>query len=216
MTTSTSIEVDQESLREALAFFTFVGGNIEDVVRIAINKAGPKVKTRASRLIRENINLTASYVNDKISFIRSSRANLVGIIRTPSRGILMSRFSTDPMISNPDRVTWLYPPPAPARGIRVKVDPNDSAKVFKGVKSAKAPETEGNPFYVILKNSRAVGIAKRIKGERKYYVFHGPSISQVFARVKDEMLPEASEIYTKETVDAARYLVTKMNLPPEI
>jgi hypothetical protein len=215
MTTSVEIKVDEESLRKTLDFFRFVGGNIEDVIRIAINKSGPQVKTRASRLIRDNINLRASYVNDKISFKRATRNNLSGSIQTPSRGILMSRFSTDPMISNPDRVTWLLAPPTPPRGIRVKADPSESAKVFAGVSSKKAPPTEGKPFYVILKSSRAIGIARRIKGQRKFYVFHGPSISQVFSRVKDEMLPEASEIYTKQTVDAARYLVSKMNLPPE-
>jgi len=216
MTTSVDLTIDEESLVEALKFFEFVGGNIEDVIRIAINKTGPMVLTRAARAIGKNINLTPQYIKDKVRFYRATRRNLIGTIRTPSRGILMSRFDTNPAINGSIDMQWFTAPKVNPPGIIVQIEPGDSRTLFKGKKSRKAPETEGEPFYVLLKNSRAIGVAKRIKGQRKFHVFHGPSISQVFDRVKDDLLPEAEEIYQRKVVESARYLVTKMNLPPEI
>jgi hypothetical protein len=176
-------------------------------VRIAINEAGKEVKTASSQAIRASINLKAAYVKGKLGFKRATNSNLSGKITTPSRGILMTRFSTDPLIANAEKVSWVKPPAIPARGIRVKVKTNSRAVRFYGTKGDNLPEMEGAPFYMVLKNSRALGIARRIKGSRKVHVFHGPSVSQVFNRVKDEV--PASEIYTKQLIDAMRYVLTK-------
>ena len=46
---SYNVELDRSQIAEAISLFEFVGGNSDDALRVAINKAGPKVRTIASR-----------------------------------------------------------------------------------------------------------------------------------------------------------------------
>jgi hypothetical protein len=208
MTTSYTIEPDRESLKEAIELFEFVGGNTSTAVRVAINKAGPQVRTKSSQEIRKSIRLKAAYVNEKLGFKRATNNNLNGRITTPSRGLLLSRFSTNALIADSHKVSWIRPPDVPSQGIRVKVKPTGGFKTVRGDN-----ETQGQPFFMVLPNSGALAIAARRKpghfGPRggRIKVFYGPSISQVFNRVKDEV--PASEIYTKQLIDAMRYVLVK-------
>ena len=207
-----TVEVDQEQVAQAVALFEFVGGNSRDALRIAINKTVPKIKTLASRKIREQVRLTASYVGDKLEVRKATRADLSAAIKTPSRGLLLTKFSTDPLIAG-EKVSWLKPPPVPPLGVRVKVKPDGAAKRLAG-----DSDTTGQPFYLVLKNSGALGIAARrvSAGNQggKLKVFHGPSISQVFNPVRQEVLPEAGQVLTAQLLDAMRYLLAKQ-YPPE-
>jgi len=198
------VQVNQAQVRDAVALFEFVGGNSQDALRVAINKSGPKIKTLSSRAIRDQIRLKASYVNGRISFKRATRTKMSGAIKVPSRGILLPRFSTDSRI-NGAKVSWLIPPKPPARGIRVKVKPSGSSTVMSR-----------NWFYMVLPNSRALGIVRRRpKGETgpkggKYWVAHGPSVSQVFGNeTRDRLMPKASEELTSQLLDAMRFLLQK-------
>lgn len=200
--------VNQEQVSDAIKTFEFIGGNSADAIRVAINKTTPRVRTRASALIREQVRLTASYVGDRLTIGKATRARLSGSIHTPVRGLLLSRFSTDSLIAG-DKTSWIRPPFVPDRGIRVKVKPNDAPKVVKG-----DAQTQGKPFYVVLNGGQNVAIAARFKGERrKFKVFYGPSLSQVFTTVKNDILDEASNIYRDEIIDAVRYLTQKMTAP---
>lgn len=205
---SYEVNVDKNQVADALALFEFVGGNSADAIRVAINKSAPRVRTKASRAIRDQVRLQASYVNERLTIRRATRAKLSGAISTPSRGLLMTKFSTDTAISG-DKVSWLVAPDEPKQGIRVKVKPKGSASIFKGAEGKNLPAMEGKPFYLVLKNSRQLGIARRLQGSRKVHVFHGPSLSQVFNKVRDQVLPEASEIYETEMLDAIRFLLAK-------
>lgn len=206
------VQVNEEQIREARDLFEFIGGNSRDAIRVAINKAGPKIRTKASAEIRKQVRLSASYVGDKLKFTRATNNNLGGNIATPSRGLLLSKFSTDSSIAA-DNVSWIKPPPVPARGIRVKIKPGGPAKVFHGDN-----DTIDKPFYIVLKNSKRLGIAARWDGKGKQggaiKVFHGPSLSQVFSGVKDDILPEASKEYTEQLIEAMAYLL-RMRKPKE-
>lgn len=210
MTISYEVKPDEAAIREAVSLFEFVGGQTSDAIRIAINKAAPKIRTKASRAIREQVRLQASYVNERLVIKRATRANLSGRITTPSRGLLLSRFSTDGSVANG---TAGSVPKPPARGIRVKVKPTGAAKPVQGDR-----ETQGKPFYIRLKDSGGIGIAARLKkaGSRggRIKVFHGPSLSQVFSTVRDDVLPEAGREYQAQLLDAMRYLLRKQ-YPPE-
>ena len=197
------IKPDEAQLADAISLFEFVGGNTSDAVRVAINKTAPKIRTRASSAIRSQVRLTAAYVRDRLTIRKAMRTNLTGAIQTPSRGLLLSRFSTDPLIAG-DKVDWIKPPLVPAGGIKVKVKPDGEAKAVGG-----------KPFYMVLKNSRAIGIVRRIgAGRRGIEVLHGPSLSQVFNTVRDDVLPEATAEYQAQLLDAMRYLLAK-KYPPE-
>lgn len=206
---SYDVRANQEQLSAAKALFDFVGGNTTRATRIAINKAGPRVRTLSSSKIREQVNLKAGYVRDRLVFKRSVGSSLIGKIETPSRGILLSRYSTNSQVAS-EGIRWLLPPPTPPRGIKVKVKPGAGTTEVHG-----DDETEGKPFFVVLKNSRALGIAARLRGERrKFKVFHGPSLSQVFNDVRDDVMPQAADIYQEELIRAMNY-VLRMQYPAE-
>lgn len=205
MTAEYNVTVDRSQIAEAISLFEFVGGNSADALRVAINKAGPKVKTASSRRIREQVRLKAAYVNERISFKRATRADLSGALRTPSRGLLLSRFSTEAAVAD-ESIAWIKPPPNTYGGHYVKIKPDaPEVKVGRG--------GDSKPFYIVLRNSRALGIARR-KADGSIDVLHGPSLSQVFNTVRDDVLPEAGAELQAQLLDAMRYLLVKQ-YPPE-
>lgn len=206
MTVGYSVEADQAQLAEAISLFEFVGGNSADALRIAINKTGPKIRTASSRKIREQVRLTASYVGGKIAFVRATRGNLNGSIRTESRGLRLAKFSTDAQISS-DGVSWLKPPAIPSTGLKVKVKPAGAAQAVDG----KAGMSK--PFLIVGKSSHALLIVQRDEND-KLKALYGPSISQVFNTVRGDVLPAAGDEFTRQMVDAMRYLLRKQ-LPAE-
>lgn len=207
MTPEYGAQANQEQVAEAMRFFEFVGGNASDAMRIAINKASPKVRTLASAKVREQVRLQAGYVKDKLAIRKATKSSLSGAIRAEKRGLLLSRFSTDAQVAS-DGIRWLKPPDVPSGGIRVKVKPNGSPK-------AVSPGAGSKPFLIVLKTSRALGIARRTGPRRNdLEVLHGPSVSQVFDDVRGDIMPQASDELTKQLVDAMRYLMLKQ-YPPE-
>lgn len=206
MTIAYDVQINREQLANALELFEFIGGNADDALRVAINKTAPKVRTRSSERIRSQVRLSASYVNGRLEVTKATRKSLAAAIRTPSRGLLLSRFSTDPLVAG-EKVGWIRPPEVPARGIRVKVKPDASPKPVTGDR-----DTAGNkPFYMVLNGGQNVGIVARLAGQRrKVKVFHGPSLSQVFDKVRADVLPEAQRELQVQMVDAIRYLTLKL------
>ena len=208
------IEIDRESLRDAISLFEFIGGNTAKAERVAINKTGRKVRSStalpgggASQRIRSQVRLKASYVNDRLTFQPASDGRLIGRITAPSSGLLLSRFSTDTQIAS-EGISWVSAPEVPPRGIRVKVKPGGPIKVVQG-----DSETTGEPFYLVLSNSRALGIAarRRFPGPRggELKVFYGPSLSLVWKGEKDDMLPVAQREFNDQMVDAMRFLLQR-------
>ena len=206
MTISYTVTADQDAIKEAVSLFEFVGGNTADALRIAINKAAPKIRTVASRAIRDQVRLSASYVGDRLTLTKATRARLSGAIKTPTRGLLLSRFSTDATVSG-DKVSWLRPPTTPRGGIRIKIKPDGGTK--------SAPGLNGNkPFYMVINGGKNLAIAARLGKSRKVKVFSGPSLSQVFTGVRDDIMPAASQEFQAQLIDAMRYVLVK-KYPPE-
>lgn len=205
-----TIDIDQSAVERQIRYYDFIGGNTDDVLRVALNKSGPKVRVIARKGIQGQVRLPAKYINDRMKFQRATRRKLSAVITTPSRGLLSSRFSTDSTVAkNQDKVSLLRAPPVPPRGIRVKIRPKGSPKTFKG----KPGEIDGKPFYMLLPQSRAVAIVGRraTAGKRggKIKVFYSPSLSQVFNSVREEITPDAQAVLSDELQDAVRFLLIK-------
>lgn len=201
MSASFEIRVDEAKLKETIELFEFVGGNTSDAIRVAINKAAPKVKTIASKRIREEVRLTASYVNGKLTVRKATKGRLNGAVLTPMRGLLLSKYSTDAQAAS-DKIGWIKPPPVPARGIRVKVKPSGETKTMDGA------------FYVVLNkgknNGGQLAIAVREGKDRKpIKVFQAASLSQVFGNVRQDVMPDAAGEFEFQMLDAMRYLLAK-------
>ena len=200
---SHNVTVDQAAIADAVSLFEFVGGNSSDALRIAINKTAPKTRTKASSAIRTQVRLSASYVGERLEVTKATRQRLTGAIKTPSRGLLLSRFSTDPLIAG-EKVGWIKPPLVPKGGIRVKVKPDASPKVVQG-------EAGRKPFYMVLNKGANVGIMRRTGDGRKVEALYGPSLSQVFNTVRGDVLPEAGTELQAQLLDAMRYLLVKQH-----
>lgn len=206
--TEFSVVVDPGQVSDAMALFEFVGGNSRDAIRIAINKAGRRIKSStamagggASQRIREQVNFKVSYINEHLNFEPANRGSLIGKVTTPSRGALLSVFAT-----NLNSFSTAQP--------KVKVKPSGAAKSVFG----DASTYPNKPFFMVLRNSGVVGIVARRNrpgaNGGKIKAFYGPSLSQVFKTVKDDMATPAANEYQAQLLDAMRFLLTK-RYPPE-
>lgn len=187
------VQVDPNKLQEVRRLLaTFSDGAARARTR-TLNKTVAKGRVESSREIRKQARLSAAYVKSLMTITKASIKRPTAKISTPSRGLLLSRYSTDPNVSKGNHV-GTKPPPIPARGIRVKIKPTGGAKVLAGGRKIK-----GKPFYMVLKNANGrVAIAGR-RAEAgsdggKIKVFYGPSLSQVFTDVK-ETVGEAMAVY---------------------
>ncbi|MDV7398389.1 hypothetical protein RZS08_43695, partial [Arthrospira platensis SPKY1] len=118
---------------------------------------------------------------------------------------LLSRFSSEPNVAN-ESIAWIKPPPNPYGGHYVKIKPGQpEKKIGRG--------GDSKPFYIVLKGSRALGIARRTSSGA-IDVLHGPSLSQVFDDVRGDVLPDAGAELQAQLLDAMRYLLVKQ-YPPE-
>ena len=214
MTISFEVKIDEAAVADAVSAFEFVGGNTAKALQIAINKTGPKIRTLASAEMRKQVNLSASYIRERLFFVRAMPWGLTGKITTPHRGMLMPRYSTNAAIKNTVSGAVGSTPKTPKGGVRVKVKTGGGSKILRG-----NAETKGNkPFFMILQRSGALGIVARRAGRGarggKIKVFYGPSMSQVFSTVRGDVLPDAAAEYQHQLLDAMRYILVKQN-PPE-
>jgi hypothetical protein len=206
-----TVKADTEQLQAAVKLFEFIGGNTSDALRVAINKTLPIAKTRSSQAIAEQVNLKAAYIKEKIGVFKASRQNLSGKLSAESRGTLLSRFEYGAKAS---LFGGLLTPSEP---IKVKVNPG--AGQIKTVKGDE--ETYGQPFLFRLKNAAdgltyGIGAWRKKSGTKggRIKAFYGPSVSQVFNSVRGEVTPELQETYTRQLIDAMRYVLSKQ-YPPE-
>jgi len=176
----TTVRIDTQSLNGVQLILRGVQSEAPKILSRALNATATKGRTEVSKAIRSEVKLSASYVRSRLSVRKASFRELQAKVSAPSRGLLLSRFSTQANIRS-ENVSWIKPPPVPARGIKVKVSPTSGAKTITGDN-----ETKGKPFYLALPNGR-LGIAARRKtaGPRggTIKVFHGPSLSQVFNNI---------------------------------
>ncbi len=180
------VEVDRSSLQEVRALLAKFSDGARRAHARSLNKTATKARTESSQDIRKQVRLNAAYVKSLLKITDASQRKLQSKVSTPSRGLLLSRFSTNSLISG-DKVSWLKPPPIPPRGIKIKVSPSGGAKGFGG-----SSEINGKPFYIVLPKSEgrlAIAGRRSTAGPQggQIKVFYGPSLSQVFTDVKEEV-----------------------------
>lgn len=178
--------VERSSLQEVRALLARFSDGAQRAHVRTLNKTVAKGRVESDRAIRKQVRLKAAYVKSLLTITKASIRKPQAKISTPSRGLLLSRFSTDTSIAG-DKVGWLKPPSIPARGIRIKVKPSGGAKVFSG-----DDDIEGKPFYMVLPGTsgRVAIVGRRARAGSdggKIKVFYGPSLSQVFTDVKEDI-----------------------------
>lgn len=146
----------------------------------AINKTASKVKTQAAKQIGQEVVLKASYIKKKLQITKATRNKEFAVIFATKRGILLSRFSNKQLTRKAKQGGKKN------AGISVKVGRKKSRKKMRGA------------FYIRLKGSGATGIAirkKGAKGRNNFKIMHGPSVSQVWDNVKDNMEEDIKSWY---------------------
>lgn len=135
----------------------------------ALNRTISKGRTLASKEIRDEVRLTATYVRDRLKIVQATIALQRASVVAKKRGILLSRFPHSVRIK---------------RGVTVRVKKGGGGKLLKGAFRAKV-RAGGSTVDVI-----ATRIPGRYKnGNAKFRTFYGPSPSQVLNNTKPKLTP---------------------------
>ena len=205
------VDVNQEQVKAALDLLEFVGGNAQLALLRGINKSGGKIRTLASAKIREQVRLTANYVTGstrtggrpRLYFTKATYKNLTGRISARQRGILTTRYSTDPELAK----IWqrdFYQVPRQPDAIKVKIKPKGKTYTY-----------DKDWFYLLLNNSDTIAIARHVGGnegprDQGYEIAYGPSLSQVFKQIKEQKIdPTAQRYFREETLNQIDLLIKK-------
>ena len=203
-----SVEINRSQLQDTQKHLDHIKNGAAHALSRALNKTASKAKTIASRAIRDQINLSAAYVRENLKgpasgFAYKATVNkLTARLSASKRGVLLYQFSTN-------SVAATGRPPAP---IRVKIKPSQSPVVIQSA------------FWIRTKNSNKLTPAVRNSVLRQlnmtrttdsgsFTVLHGPSLSQVFSSVKDDIGGDMSQTLTDNFAHEMEWLLTKFPPP---
>jgi hypothetical protein len=204
-----NIEPDQSQLKEAQELFQFLGGNSTDATRIAVNKAARRMRLVARKEIRNDVRLALSYVSERLVVKAAKKGGLTAKIETPSRGLRLTKFSTDPNIAA-EGVQWIKPPLSAVRQKGGDTPPPFMVQVKPGgaTKPVRGDTSKSKPFVIVGKGSRALLLVQRNAGG-KLDALYGPSLSQVFSSVRERIIPDAEKELVKQMGIAMNTLLKK-------
>jgi|GEM_PF-4711413 hypothetical protein len=188
-------EINQTSLNGVRVFLAGVSKSGPKIMSRTLNKTAEKGRTEGSKGIRKQVNLSAEYVRDRMKVNKASQNRLQASISTPKRGMLLSYYLYG--------VTGVSQKGNPTRGALLKYKKgffsvaNLDQPLKVKIKPKRPPQTLGPKWFILpkLKNSNLPGLAKRVNGKLK---LHGPSLSQVFTDVKEDIAPSLLEYQAEQ------------------
>ncbi|MFW6344710.1 MAG: phage tail protein [Halomonas sp.] len=180
------IRVDETAVKSIYDDLAYLKNGAPRAMSRAINHTLGVTRTEASSEIRKQVKLKAGYVRDKLKIRKATMSQLSGAIRTPTRGTLLTRY--------PHRQYK-------KGGIGVQVKPG----------SGKTKHMPG-AFFITFGNG-VQAIAYRTKygpglgRSEGLKVLYGPSTSQVFTDVKDDLqAPSGNRLMRRLAMEADRLL----------
>lgn len=179
------IRMDRAALREIERDLAHINNGAPKALSRAINHTLGVTRTEASKEIRSQVKLKAGYVRGKLKIQKANVSKPSGAISTPARGTLLTR----------------YPHRKYKRGqIGVQVKPSGGKKKMPGA------------FFIRFANGvQAVAIRTRsgpgLGRSEGIKVLYGPSVSQVFTDVKDDLqAPSGNRLMQRLAIEADRLL----------
>lgn len=169
------IEIDASQLARVRSALSDIKNGAERAITRALNSTAAKAKIEASKAIRAEVKLSASYVNGKITVTKATFDSPQSSISAERRGVLLTQFPYTILARG---------------GVSVRVS------------SSRGREKMPSAFVIPrLKNSGVPGIAlpkdianryrkSHYTGRLPYVVLHAPSVSQVLTEVKDDISPD--------------------------
>ena len=184
---------------DATADLAALTPKLTEAARQAINRTLDRTRTQAAREIRRQVAFPASYLSPSgerlVVSKRASDTNLEGVISGRWRATSLARFAknTDPKAARR------------RGGVTVTIKPG-SAKFMKGawlVRLRAGSEKTDTQFNLglamrlkpgeTLRNSRGA-----VRLDNNVWLLYGPSVSQVFTTVRDDLTPETLDFLEKE------------------
>ncbi len=202
-----SVDIDRAQFQDAQERLDHIKNGASRALSRALNKTASKAKTIASRAIRDQINLSAAYVRENLrgpanGFDYKATVNkLTARISASKRGILLYQFSTNSVAATG----------RPPEQIKVRVKPGRSIAIA----SAFWVRTKGsNKMTPAVRNSvlRQLNMT-RTTDSGSFTVLHGPSLSQVFSSVKDDIGGDMSQTLVDNFAHEMEWLLTKFPPP---
>ncbi|WP_435234481.1 phage tail protein [Psychromonas sp. PT13] len=166
----------------------------------AINRATRKALTLAVNNIKSQVNLKAPYIRSKLKvYQRATAQNPEGVLGAESRGVLLDRFDGQQIVTKAKHPNRSKGDPLrgiasgyKSKGVTVKVKAKGAAKFMPG-------------FYIPLNNgngANGMAIAVRTgRGQKDYKVLYGPSVSQTFNYVRNDISAQTQEIVISELLN---------------
>lgn len=190
------VEVDKASVDKVKMLMAGLTTGTPKALSRSLNATAAKGKTESSKAIRQQVNLSAAYIRDKLEIRKATLRNMTARIITPSRGLLLSYYLYGVNAVNPDTGRASYGSLLKYKKGYFSVANLDQPLKVK-IKPNSPPIKLGPEWFIIpkLKNSNLPALAKREDGKLK---LHGPSLSQVFTDVKDELSESLAEYQVEQ------------------
>jgi len=168
--------------------------------RLAINDTARRMRSAGSKAIRQQVNLKAKYVNERLEVSKpATDKSLTAVISGRKRNTLLYRYGAKILTrkaKHPERSEGFPALGIPAgrklAGVSVKVKKGGARKKMRGAFIARG-----------LKKSGASAVAiplpgKYTTGNRRFEALYGPSVHQVWTDVREELAPEAEKRLSAE------------------
>lgn len=191
---SEQIVVNVAGLQSAADDLKQMGGNVELNIVRAMNKTIDGARTASARMIRQQVNLPAAYLNrpDRLGVTkRATRGDLEAVITGRHRPTSLARFATNGVVGG-------------KAGARITVKPGHSVFLpkafFVNLRSGNT-DSLGNLGLAIRlpKGQRPDRAYKPMKlGDSGLWLLFGPSISQVADDVFTEVSPATADAFQGE------------------
>lgn len=205
------IKINQQQFQDVQDRLAYIKNGANLALSRALNKTAAKAKTEASKAIRSQVRLSASYVKEKINGpadgfeYKATTKKLTAKLSTPKRGVRLDNFLVSP---KPNMAGKPYIGEEP----RVQVKPNGrELTIWSGF---WVPAKNSGGYLIAVRNEVLRQQGMKIKlAPAGYTVLSGPSISQVFNTVRDDISISLSEYLATVMERETAWLITK-NPPP--
>lgn len=165
-----SVGVNQQQLDSLYRRLDHIKKGAPKAIVRAINHELKVTRTESSVEIRKQVKLKAGYVRQKLALNKANPITLSGSISTPTRGMLLTNYS---------HIAYKR------GGVGVQVKPTGGKQKMPGAFLMTFPNGRTG---VMIRTKKGPGLG-RSEGLK---VLYGPSASQVFTDVKDQLQTPAS------------------------
>lgn len=205
-----TVEVDAAQLAEVQERLEYLRNGANRALARALNRTASKGKTLASREIRKQVRLSAADVRERLAGpanrfdCKATINKLTAKISTAKRGIRLDNFLVSAAPTRAGR---------PTTPIKVRVKPSGAAETIASGWWVRAKSSGGYLIAVDNDVLRRLGMKTKIGGSLSYTALHGPSLSQVFEDVKDQLGGELQAALADNLQHEMEWLITKYPPP---